>query len=70
MKNDNQAFVEHWRRVGPLLEERRKRELAERGQTVDPAELDALFDLALKHGAERTTSGLVELQKFFMQVSR
>jgi len=64
----NQAFVDHWRRVGPQLEEIRRRELAARGDAVDSKELDSVFQFALQHGTPRTTSGLVELQRFFVQV--
>ena len=66
--NPNQAFVDHWRRVGPQLAEIRRRELTARGDAVDSRELDALFQLAVEHGTPRTTSGLVQLQRFFMQV--
>jgi hypothetical protein len=65
--NPNQAFVDHWRRVGPQLEEIRRRELAAHGDAVNSRELDALFQLAIERGTPRTTSGLVELQRFFMQ---
>ena len=63
----NRDFVEHWKKAGPLLARQREKELAET-QSYDPAHLEALFDLAIQHGTPRTTSGLVELQKFFMRV--
>jgi hypothetical protein len=63
----NEEFVRHWKKAGPLLAARREKELAET-QSYDPAHLDALFDLGVQHGEPRTTSGLVELQKFFMRV--
>lgn len=63
----NEEFVRHWKQSGPLLAARREKELAET-QSYDPSHLDALFDLAVRHGEPRTTSGLVELQKFFMRV--
>jgi hypothetical protein len=62
-KPDNRGFVEHWRRVGPLLERVRLRELRAFDHQANVEIIDALLQMGLQFARERTTSGLVELQK-------
>ncbi len=68
--HSDRGFVEHWRCIGPQLEAIRRQELAARGDACDFDEIDALFELGLRHAQVRTTSGLVEWQRFLMRVSR
>ena len=63
----NRDFVRHWKKAGPMLEQQRQRELSQI-QSYSPEHLEALFDLAVEHSEPRRTSGLVELEKFFMRV--
>lgn len=60
---DNRGFVQHWRRVGPMLEEIRRRELQNFDFSANAHIVDALLQLGLDCGEVRTTSGLVELQR-------
>lgn len=61
--NDNRGFVEHWRKVGSLLEEIRRQELRDFDHKANVEIIDALLQLGVDCGEERTTSGLVELQR-------
>lgn len=56
----NRGFVEHWRRVGPLLEEISLREHAAMTATVRRRAIAAVMALARRPTPLRTTSGLVE----------
>jgi hypothetical protein len=56
-------IVEHWQRIGPRLEEIRRRELRELDVYRDHEAIDALLQMAFEHGVERKTSGLVEFQR-------
>jgi hypothetical protein len=66
----DRAMLEHWRRVGPLLEEVRRRELQNYDHAASWPAVRSLLDLAVLHGQPRTTSGLVELQRLFQRASR
>jgi hypothetical protein len=63
-------MVEHWRRVGPLLEEVRRRELRNYDHAANWLAVRSLLDLAVRYAQPRTTSGLVELQRLFRRTSR
>ncbi len=56
-------WVEHWGRVGPILEVIRREELREFNYEEQLPIIDALLQLGLDHAAPRHTSGLVELQR-------
>lgn len=60
---DNRGFVEHWRRVGPQLERMRRQELREFDHHASADAIDALLQMGVDFAQERTTSGLVTLQK-------
>ncbi len=59
----NRGFVEHWRRVGPLLERIQKQELREFCHEEHWQEVDALLEIAAQNATVRTTSGLVQWQR-------
>ena len=63
----DRGFVQHWQRVGPLLEQVRIKELREFNYQERWREIDALLQIAAEHAVPRTTSGLVELQRAFLQ---
>ena len=66
----NRAWVEHWRRAGPLLERARRDELRRFKYEESAAAIDALLWLASKFGQRRDTSGLVEQQRLFQKARR
>ncbi len=59
----DEGFVKHWQRVGPLLEEIRRKELAAFDHEKNWQLIDGLLAFAFQHRTKRTTSGLVELQR-------
>jgi len=59
------AWVETWAKAGPKLEEIRRRELALLKYEDHVDAIDAMLELACRHGSPRTTSGLVEQQRLF-----
>ncbi|MFQ5732220.1 MAG: hypothetical protein ACE5KM_09730 [Planctomycetaceae bacterium] len=61
--NDNRGFVEHWRSAGPMLERVRRRELRALDHRAAADAIDALLQMGVDFAVERTTSGLVELQR-------
>lgn len=63
------AYVEQWRRAGPELERFHAEELRRYG--YDPADADAALKLGDAYdGPPRLTSGLVEMQRLFMELAR
>jgi len=62
-----QKVVEQWKRAGPELERVRKEEL--RRWQYDYKAVDALLDMGDNFGKSRPTSGLVEMQKWFMKLA-
>lgn len=66
----DKGFVEHWRRVGPILEEVRRPELRTFNYEEQWPIIDALLQLGLDHAVPRPTSGLVELQRILAKGRR
>ena len=62
-EEDNRGFVDHWRKVAPLLKARRDRELQQFDHHAQADLIDALLQLGFEFRRERTTSGLVEWQR-------
>ncbi len=62
-------WVMGWRRAGRELELQKQRELS-RLEHVPESVLDSLFELGLRFGRPRPSSGLVEQQRLFRSVSR
>jgi hypothetical protein len=69
-KNSLRAFVRHWQRVGPLLEEVRRRELRELGNGPCDPLVESLLELGeiASKSQPQTTSGLVEQQRRFRKL--
>jgi hypothetical protein len=63
----NKGFVEHWQRVGPKLERIRWEELRKFRHEDNIELIDSLLQMGLDLGTERTTSGLVEMERLFMK---
>ena len=62
---DNAEFVAHWKRVGPLLEEIRTREQEQTSDENRRLAIDRVLDLSYRFRTERSSTGLIELQKFY-----
>lgn len=63
-RESNREFVQRWKRVGPLLEEIKERELANMTHKDAMFAIRCVLELAAEcQYAPRKTSGLVELQK-------
>ncbi len=59
----DKGFVEHWARVGPLLEQIRRQELRQYNYEENRHLIDALLQIAYERRDPQPTSGLVELQR-------
>ena len=62
-REDLRAYLEHWKRVGPQLEAIRREELRKFDFKANRSQIAGLFEMGLKHGTPRTTTGLVEYRK-------
>jgi hypothetical protein len=62
-------FVEHWRRLGPLLESIRRAELRRFNYEEQLPLIDALLQLGVDHAVPRPTSGLVELERLLAKLN-
>jgi hypothetical protein len=60
-------YVEQWKRAGPELERIRREEL--KGLKYDFPAVDSLLEIGDRFGQSRPTSGLVEMQKWFMMLA-
>jgi|LAHU01.1.fsa_nt_gb hypothetical protein len=60
-------FVDQWKTTGPVLEKIRRDEL--RKLTYDYDTADALLEIGDRFGRSRKTSGLVEMQRWFMKMA-
>jgi hypothetical protein len=63
-------YVQRWKRVGPLLERIRLRELRSPEYGKNWRIVDGLYELAMYHRRSRPTSGLMELQRLFAKARR
>ena len=63
-------WVEHWQRVGPLLEKLKNDELRAMSARESAFALEAVAELATEVNAPplRTTSGFVEQQRLFLKL--
>jgi DNA replication protein DnaD len=69
-KQLHREYVQRWRQLGPMLEKIRRQELREFRHEDNIEIIDALFDLGTRQGTQRTTSGLVELQRILAKGRR
>jgi hypothetical protein len=67
---DSAAFVAHWIKAGALLQKVRRAELRDFDYEKHREAIMSLLDLAVAHAPPRTTSGLVEQQRLFMEAAR
>jgi hypothetical protein len=66
----NKEWVEHWHRLGPILEEIRCAELRHFNYEEQLPIIDALLQLGVDHAVPRPTSGLVEFQRILARAKR
>lgn len=66
----NKGFVEHWRRIGPILEAIRLQELRDFDYEKERPIIDALLQLGVDYGIASPTSGLIELQRLLAKGRR
>jgi hypothetical protein len=59
----DKEWVEHWRRLGPLLEKIRLEELRHFNYEEQLPIIDALLQIGVDYAVPRPTSGLVELER-------
>jgi len=60
-------FIQQWKTAGTALEKVRRDEL--RMLKYNSATADALLDIGDRFGRSRKTSGMVEMQKWFMKLA-
>ncbi len=70
VREQYRQYVQGWKRAGPELDRIRREELRALDTRKDVSTVDALVDLALRFGKPRATSGLVEMQRWFMKFAR
>lgn len=63
-------YVECWKRAGPELERIRREELRALDTRANVGGMDALAEIGLRFGTPRESSGLVEMQAWFMKFAR
>lgn len=63
-------YVQNWKRVGPLLERIRVKEMRASDYGKNWRIVDGLYELAMYHRRHRMTSGLIELQKLLAKARR
>jgi len=64
------AWVENWKRVGPILEEFRRQELRELTWERGRMAADSLLQLSAQFARTRDASGMVEMQRIFQKARR
>ncbi len=72
IENGRKLFVEHWKRVGPLLEGFEHEELRNSNWDDNWEQVDGLlqFGFDMASGEVSITSGLVEQQRLFAKARR
>ncbi|MEI6634059.1 MAG: hypothetical protein WCP22_09615 [Chlamydiota bacterium] len=68
-KEQMREYVERWKKAGPELEAIRRKELAEFDHAANWESIDALLDIGDRFGRSRKTSGLIEMQRWFMKLA-
>jgi hypothetical protein len=67
LSGSRREFVEGWKRIGPLLEEQRERDIRKATTTMFNDALGGAVDAAVRDLPPRESSGLVEFQRW-MQI--
>jgi hypothetical protein len=69
-KELTRRYVDRWREAAPLLDAIRHKEIREADNLKVLAILEGAFNHALRTLPPRTTSGIVEMQKWFAKLRR
>jgi hypothetical protein len=67
--DEARQYVEHWKRLGPLLEEQEKMELRNYSEAQWKRDVAALLDLAVQFSVPRKESGFLEQQRLFQRAA-
>lgn len=67
-RDEARAYVEHWKRVGPILEEVRRQELRNYRIEDNVNQIHGLMALGGQLARHRPTSGLVDLQRLLHRI--
>lgn len=70
MDTTNAGFVEHWRVVGPLLEQFEREEMRRYTHSDRQRDIAALLALGAQFAIPRSESGFVEQQRLFMSATQ
>ncbi len=69
-KADMKRIVEQWKHAGPELEAFRRKELAEFDHARNWRLIDGLLDSETEAEIKSESSGMVEMQRWFMKAAR
>jgi hypothetical protein len=64
-RDEARQYVEHWKRVGPLLDEQERHELRNYTQADRQRDIRALLELAAQFSTPRNETGFLEQQRLF-----
>ena len=66
-KAQAKAWVENWKKTGPILESQRHRELREYDYEKNRLQALGLLELGYRFRRPRPITGMVEMQRIFMK---
>jgi hypothetical protein len=64
-RDEARKYVEHWKRVGPLLDEQERNELRNYTLADRQRDIRALLELAAQFSIPRNETGFLEQQRLF-----
>lgn len=70
MSDDMRQWVENWKRVGPILEQIEAEELRDPNYDDGLRDFIPLLDWCCDRAQPRTTTGLVEQQRYFSKARK
>ena len=68
MSMTTKEWVDNWKRVGPILDQIKAEELRAMDAQEAIRQILPLCEWGIKHSEPRTTSGLVEQQRYFSKM--
>ena len=68
--DETKQWVDTWKKTGPALEKIKQEELRNYDYEKNYKIIDDMLQYACENAEVRLTSGLVELQKFFMKFAK
>ncbi|KPA19656.1 hypothetical protein MHK_000149 [Candidatus Magnetomorum sp. HK-1] len=70
LDNKTKNWVETWKKAAPALEKVWSKELIDFDYSKNYKQIDEMLQYACEHGSVRTTSGLIEQQRYFMEFTK